>query len=66
MEDVISNGSAELKPLGMADVSLVLEEVEGFGFEEVRIRRKLYRSGESEYSINGVKCRLKGHNRDAS
>ena len=59
MEDVISNGSAELKPLGMADVSLVLEEVEGFGFEEVRIRRKLYRSGESEYSINGVKCRLK-------
>lgn len=59
MEDVISNGSADLKPLGMADVSLVLEEVEGFGFEEVRIRRKLYRSGESEYSINGVKCRLK-------
>jgi len=59
MEDVISNGSAELKPLGMADVSLVLEGVEGFGFEEVRIRRKLYRSGESEYSINGVKCRLK-------
>ncbi len=59
MEDVISNGSAELKPLGLADVSLVLEEVEGFGFEEVRIRRKLYRSGESEYSINGVKCRLK-------
>lgn len=59
MEDVISNGSAELRPLGMADVSMVLEEVEGFGFEEVRIRRKLYRSGESEYSINGVKCRLK-------
>lgn len=59
MEDIISNGSAELKPLGMSDVSLVLEEVEGFGFEEVRIRRKLYRSGESEYSINGVKCRLK-------
>ena len=59
MEDVISNGSAELKPLGLADVSMVLEEVEGFGFEEVRIRRKLYRSGESEYSINGVKCRLK-------
>ncbi len=59
MEDVISNGSAELKPLGMADVSLILEDVEGFGFEEVRIRRKLYRSAESEYSINGVKCRLK-------
>ena len=59
MEDVISNGSAELKPLGMADVSMVLEGVEDFGFEEVRIRRKLYRSGESEYSINGVKCRLK-------
>ena len=59
MEDVISNGSAELKPLGMADVSLVLEDVPGFGFEEVRVRRKLYRSGESEYQINGVRCRLR-------
>ena len=59
MEDVISNGSAELKPLGMADVSLVLEGVPGFGFEEVRVRRKLYRSGESEYQINGVRCRLR-------
>ena len=59
MEDVISNGSAELKPLGMADVSLVLEGVPGFGFEEVRVRRRLYRSGESEYQINGVRCRLR-------
>ena len=59
MEDVISNGSAKLKPLGMADVLMVLEGVQGLGFEEVAIRRKLYRSGESEYSINGVKCRLK-------
>ena len=59
MEDVISSGSSELKALGMADVSLILEGVETLGFEEVSIRRKFYRSGESEYSINGVKCRLK-------
>lgn len=59
MKNIISNGGANLKPLGMADVSLVLEGVEGFGFEEVRVRRKLYRSGESEYFINGVRCRQK-------
>ena len=59
MKNIISNGGAELKPLGMADVSLILEGVEGFGFEEVRVRRKLYRSGESEYFINGVRCRQK-------
>ncbi len=59
MEDVISSGSSELKSLGMADVSLILEGVDALGFEEVVIRRKFYRSGESEYSINGVKCRLK-------
>lgn len=59
MENVIANGSDNLKPLGMAEVCLTLLDVPGSGFDEVVIKRRLYRSGESEYSINGVKCRLK-------
>ena len=59
MEDIISNGSNSLKPLGMSEVSLVVEGLPNLSFDEVVIKRRLYRSGESEYSINGVKCRLK-------
>ncbi len=59
MDNVIANGSEKLKPLGMAEVALTLEEVPNSGFEQIVIKRRLYRSGESEYSINGVKCRLK-------
>ncbi len=59
MEELIANGTNVLKPLGMAEVTLVVENLPGVGFEEVNIRRRYYRSGESEYSINGVKCRLK-------
>ncbi len=59
MEELIANGTDVLKPLGMAEVTLVVENLPGIGFEEVSIKRRYYRSGESEYSINGVKCRLK-------
>lgn len=59
MDELIANGTDMLKPLGMAEVSLVVEKLPGIGFEEVNIKRRFYRSGESEYSINGVKCRLK-------
>jgi len=59
MEELIANGTNLLKPLGMAEVTLVVENLPGLGFEEVNIKRRFYRSGESEYSINGVKCRLK-------
>ena len=59
MEQLISNGSELLKPLGMAEVSLVLEQVPNYNFEEVEIKRRVFRSGESEYSLNGVSCRLK-------
>ncbi len=59
MDEVISNGSEILKPLGMAEVSLVMEAQENGGFEEVEIKRRLFRSGDSEYYINGVNCRLK-------
>jgi chromosome segregation protein len=65
MEDIICNGSGDYKPLGMAEVSLVFENGNGsFPTEyahqsEVSVTRRLYRSGESEYLINNVPCRLK-------
>ncbi len=65
MEDVIFNGSNTHKPFGMAEVSIVFENGNGsfpqqFANEtEVSVTRRLYRSGESEYLINGVPCRLK-------
>jgi len=66
MEDVIFNGSESRKPLGMAEVTLRLTNVGGglasseFGhYEEIEITRRLYRSGESEYLINKIPCRLK-------
>jgi chromosome segregation protein len=65
MEDVIFNGSESRKPLGMAEVTLRLTNAGGnlpseFGqYEEIEITRRLYRSGESEYHINKIPCRLK-------
>lgn len=61
-EDVIFAGSATRQPLGMAEVSLVLDNSEGrlpLPFAEVRVSRRLYRSGESEYLVNGSRVRLK-------
>ncbi|MBU2497538.1 MAG: AAA family ATPase, partial [Proteobacteria bacterium] len=65
MEDVIFSGSDEHKPLGMAEVSVIFENGDGSfppqfeGHSEMSITRRLYRSGESEYLINNVPCRLK-------
>jgi chromosome segregation protein len=65
MEDVIFNGTETLKPLGMAEVSLVFENdgaipLEGYGdYSEIMVSRRLFRSGESEYLINKLPCRLK-------
>lgn len=59
MEELISTGSETMNPLGMAEATMVIENVPGSGFDEVSIKRRLYRSGESEYYINGVRCRLK-------
>ena len=72
MEDVIFNGTESRQPLGMAEVSLVvsdvtnkeLESVAGVmdalpGNKELMVTRRLYRDGESEYSINKIPCRLK-------
>lgn len=62
MEDVIFAGTQSRKPVGMAEVSLVMDNEDGvlhIEYSEVKITRKLYRSGESEYYINGAPCRLK-------
>ncbi|MDY6974387.1 MAG: AAA family ATPase, partial [Thermodesulfobacteriota bacterium] len=65
MEDVIFNGAAENKPMGMAEVSMLLENGDGIfppAFSqdtEIMVTRRLFRSGESEYLINNVPCRLR-------
>ncbi len=65
MEDVIFNGAGNSKPLGMAEVSLLFENGTGdiptafAGHSELSITRRLYRSGESEYLLNNISCRLK-------
>ncbi len=62
MEEVIFNGTRDIKPLGMAEVTLVVQNNKGqlpTEYGEVQITRRLFRSGESEYLINKVPCRLK-------
>lgn len=72
MEDVIFNGTESRKPLGMAEVSLVVSDVTSQELKsvaavmeslpennEIMVTRRLYRDGESEYSINKIPCRLK-------
>jgi chromosome segregation protein len=62
MEDVIFNGTENRKPLNVAEVTLTLANDEGLlplDRPEIEIRRRLYRSGESEYHINGDQVRLK-------
>ncbi len=62
MEDVIFNGTKNRKALGMAEASLVIENTKGIlpsEYTQVTISRRVYRSGESEYLLNKVPCRLK-------
>ncbi len=61
MEDVIFSGSSARQPVGVAEVTLVLDNsdhVLPVDFNEVAITRRMYRSGESEYLINQSPCRL--------
>ena len=62
MEDLIFAGTQNRKPVGMCEVSLIMDNEDhalNIDFLEVRVTRRLYRSGESEYLINGAICRLK-------
>jgi chromosome segregation protein len=61
MDDVIFAGTAKRPALGRAEVSLTIDNSAGLlgvEFSEVTVSRILFRTGESEYSINGVPCRL--------
>ncbi|WP_129597299.1 chromosome segregation protein SMC [Anaerophilus nitritogenes] len=62
MDDVIFAGTTKRKPVGMAEVSLTLSNEDGklpVDYTEITVTRRVYRSGESEYSINKSLCRLK-------
>ncbi len=62
MENVIFNGSKSIKPLGMAEVSLTVQNTKNvlpIEFSEVVITRRLFRSAESQYLLNNAPCRLK-------
>ncbi len=62
MEDVIFAGTESRKPVGMAEVSLIMDNEDrllNIDFSEVKITRRLYRSGDSEYLINNAQCRMK-------
>ncbi len=61
MDDVIFAGTAKRSALGRAEVSLTIDNAAGLlpiDFTEVTITRTLFRSGDSEYAVNGVPCRL--------
>lgn len=62
MEDVIFSGTELRKPMGSAYVAITLDNSDHslpIQFEEVTVARRVYRSGESEYLINGSACRRK-------
>jgi chromosome segregation protein len=62
MEDVIFNGTDARKAVNVSEVTLILENSDGvlpIDFQEVSVKRRLYRSGESEYFINGSPVKLK-------
>lgn len=62
MEDVIFAGTENRKPLGFAEVSIIMDNQDQklpLEYTEVQVTRRVFRSGESEYQINGTACRLK-------
>lgn len=65
MQDVIFSGTELRKPQGFAYVAITLDNSDhqlSIDYDEVTVSRRLYRSGESEYMINGSACRLKDIN----
>lgn len=62
MENVIFNGTKNRKPLGYAEVSLTVQNTKGIlpsEYTEIKISRRCFRDGASNYMLNGVNCRLK-------
>jgi chromosome segregation protein len=62
MEDVIFAGTASRKPLGFAEVSMVIDNSDKklrVSYSEITVTRRVFRSGEGEYRLNGVTCRLR-------
>ena len=63
MEDVIFNGTESRKPLAVAEVTVTISNEAGLlssiDAPEIAIKRRLYRSGEAEYFINGTQAKLK-------
>lgn len=62
MENIIFNGTKNRKPANLAEVSITFENTKNIlptEFQTVTVTRRLYRTGESEYLLNGVGCRLK-------
>lgn len=65
MQDVIFSGTETRKPLSYAYVAITLDNADhqlAIDYDEVTVARRIYRSGESEYLINGSACRLKDVN----
>ena len=62
MEDIIFAGTEKRKSLGYAEVALTIKNPDqevAIDYQEIVVKRRVYRSGESEYFINGSPCRLK-------
>ncbi|MFD2866640.1 chromosome segregation protein SMC [Mucilaginibacter antarcticus] len=62
MDNVIFNGTKSRKPANLAEVSLTFDNTRNIlptDYSQVTLTRKLYRSGDSEYRLNDVQCRLK-------
>ena len=62
MSDVIFSGSKSRNPLNVASVELIFDNTDHYiniPYTEISIKRKVYRTGENEYYLNGEKCRLK-------
>lgn len=62
MVDIIFNGTAKRAPLNMAQVNMVFDNASRqlpLDFNEITVSRKIFRSGESEYYLNKVQCRLR-------
>ncbi|GEO07319.1 chromosome partition protein Smc [Adhaeribacter aerolatus] len=65
MENVIFNGSKNRKPQQLAEVSITFNNTKGIlpsAYSEVIVTRKYFRTGDSEYQLNGIPCRLKDIN----